>query len=209
MATPVIIKNGYGREGRLRVSEEGAAHVVQHTHPPLTEGILSIPYRDFFRDPSGSNAMDVNGSATPVEFSINAEQERDVYVKNVSLIIADAGSTLNDFGNLPALTNGVLFAWSNQQEGSVEIHEGIKTNFQFIRLALGNPSFGDATNAFRAPNVSGTSEAYIPVLDFSTIFGMPWGFRLRKGTTDKLTFTVRDNLSGLDQFDAIAYGIRV
>jgi len=57
--------------------------------------------------------------------------------------------------------------------------------------------------------VSGTSEAYIPVLDFSTIFGMPWGFRLRKGTTDKLTFTVRDNLSGLDQFDAIAYGIRV
>jgi hypothetical protein len=37
---------------------------------------------------------------------------------------------------------------------------------------------------------------------------MPWGLRLRKGTTDKLIFRVRDALAGLDIFNAIAYGIR-
>lgn len=43
----------------------------------------------------------------------------------------------------------------------------------------------------------------------SDTFGMPWGIRLRAGTTDKLAFVVRDNISSLDQFDIIAYGIKV
>jgi len=38
---------------------------------------------------------------------------------------------------------------------------------------------------------------------------LPWGLRLRKGTKDRLVFTVRDNITAIDQFDAIAYGLKL
>ena len=41
------------------------------------------------------------------------------------------------------------------------------------------------------------------------LFGMPYGIRLRKGTTDKLVFKVQDDLSTLVVFDAIAYGLKI
>ena len=205
------IVDGYGSGNHWRINGEGEGNVVVHPHPPRDEVEHPIPLRQYFTDngrPTGSNNMRVDGSVTPVEFSICADADVDLYVSAAAVVIADAGATLNKFGNLGTLTNGVLFEWVTQEFGTVVIHEGLKTNFDFVRLAGGKPAFGDAASAFRANNVSGTSEAYLPMIDFDEIFGLRWGMRLRRGTTDCLRFTIRDNVAGVDQFDVIGYGIK-
>jgi len=205
------IVDGTGGVNRAKVGPEGALYTVVHPHPPALEETGPIPFRQYFTDDGtmdGSNDMRVNGSSTEQSFYIKADPEMDTYIGSASVVIADAGATLNKFGNISELTNGVSFEWETQDQGTVVIHEGLKTNFMFVRLAGGAPAFGDGTTAFRAANVSGNSEAFLPMIDFSDIFGLPWGMRLRAGTDDKLKFTVRDNITGIDEFDIIGYGIR-
>lgn len=57
-----------------------------------------------------------------------------------------------------------------------------------------------------ATNVEGGSEDYIMTLDFSDQFGMPWGIRLPKDSNLKLIARIKDDTSGVDAFNAIAYG---
>lgn len=214
MTIPVNLSDGHGTKNQAKVGLEGEVSVVVHPHPPRDENAFvgtPLPFRQYFTDDgysTGDNDMRVDGSSTNVVFSIQAEQERDIYIGRISIVIADASATLNKFGNITALTNGVEFKWESQDLGETIIHEALKTNFDFVRLGGGKPSFGDAAGAFRAGNVSGNSEGYIPQIDFSEVFGMPWGMRLRKGTTDKLSFTVKDDVQAVDLFDAIGYGIR-
>ena len=196
----------------VRIGEEGEQYVVVHPHPPKDEVATGtpVPFRQYFTDTglsTGSNDMQVDGATTETQFYIKASQDKDIYIGRVSVVIADASATLNKFGNITALTNGVEFAWVSQDLGTTVIHEAMKTNFDFVRLGGGSPAFGDTAGAFRASNVSGNSEAYIPQIDFSEIFGMPWGVRLRKGTEDRLCFVVKDDTRGVDLFDAIGFGI--
>lgn len=195
-----------------RIDKEGTLHTVIHPHPPKGNVLEALPFRQYFTDngvSSGSNDMRANGSLTaPVEFYISADPDRDIHINSVSVEITDAGATLNQFGNIGALTNGVEFLWSTQGLGVETIHEGLKSNYEFIRLAGGQPAFGSGTTAFRANNVNGTFEGYIPYIDFSDIFGLPWGLKLRAGTNDRLVWRVRDNVSGVESFNVIAYGIR-
>jgi len=206
-----ILSDGGGSENKAKVTDEGALQVVPHSHPVVDEPIITRPFRQYFTDnghDDGSNDMRVDGSTNNVEFYITALTDYDLYINSASIVIADAGQTLSEFGNLnSALTNGVTLDWVTTDVGQTQIHEGLKTNFDFIRLAGGQPAFGSAADSFRAPNVSGTSEAYFPFIDFDQIFGVKWGLRLRKGTNDRLTWTVRDDVTGVDQFDIIAYGI--
>jgi hypothetical protein len=91
-----------------------------------------------------------------------------------------------------------------------ELHDGIKTNLEFIRLGVDTAAIGDSTTAFLADvSGGGTEKSYLPTIDLQETFGLKYGIRLRKGTTDKLLFTVRDDLTGLLTHNAIAYGIRI
>ena len=212
MSSPNKIIDGHGSGDSLRISPEGAAQVVVHPHPPLVDDLITIPFRQFFTDDglsSGSNDMKVDGSTNNVDFFIAASQTKDVFIKSISIVIADAGATLNEFGNLAALTNGLTFSHVTGKEGETVVADDLKTNFDFVRMSLGSPAFGDGTAAFRANNVSGTSEAYIPVIDFAILFGMPWGVRLRKGTKDKLVFTVKDDVQTVDDFNIIGFGVLI
>ena len=205
------IVDGGGDGHVLKVNEEGALGVVLHTHPPIEERLNTLPFRQYLTVDglaSGSNNMLVDGSVTPVEFCVKASADYDIYIKSVAVVIADASATLSKFGNIAALTNGVKFEWISSDNGTIVIHEGLKSNFSFVRIALGTPSFGDGAGAFRAGNIVGTSEGYIPVIDFEKTFGLQWGVRLRKGSNDKLCFTVRDNVTAIDGFNAVAYGIK-
>lgn len=202
---------GFGRGRGLNIENDGTLPVVVHQHPPENDDTVLTPFRQFFTTngtPDGSSNMLVDGSVTSQSFFILASPVKDIFLKTISVVIVDASATLSKFGNLAELANGVEFKHETNDRGIIILHEGIKTNFQFIRLALGSPSFGDGTSAFRANNVSGISEGYLPVIDFSKIYGMPWGLRLRKGSADKLVFVVRDNIAAMDKFDIVAYGIR-
>ena len=145
-------------------------------------------------------------SSTNQTFYVQASETRDRYICQLSFVIADASQTLNEFANTnAALTNGCRLFYEDEL-GEVDIHEALKTNFQFVRLSGGSPAFGDAANAFRASNVSGASEGYLPVLDLRSMFGFRWGVRLAVGTTQRIAMTIRDDCSAADQFDCIAYG---
>jgi hypothetical protein len=203
------IEDGFGSGTKVRVSPEGQLNVVVHPHPPQGEQISALPVREFFTN-AGSNDMKVDGSSSEVRFTIEADATKDKYIKTISFLISDASATLSEFGNLnSALANGCKLSWQSQEEGEIVISDQLTTNFEFVRLCVGNPSFGDSAGSFRASNITSTSEGFLPVLDVSSVFGLPFGFRLRAGTTDKLVLTIRDNVTGVDQFDAIAYGLKI
>lgn len=207
--------NVTGVDGRaLDINGEGELAVVIHQHPPLDEQITALPFRQYFTDDgikTGSNAMRVDGSVTPVDFYVSANPNYDIYIKYITVEIGDGGSpNLNSFGALTALTNGVSFLWDTTNEPEYELHEGIKTNKEFIRIASDSAGFGDGVNAFLADVSGGGSEkSYLPNFDTTEIYGLPWGLRLKKGSLDRIVFRVQDNLTGLTTFNAIATGTRV
>jgi hypothetical protein len=208
------IIDGFGKGHRLRVYEEGELAVTIHQHPVQDEQIVALPFRQYFTDTgqkSGSNDMRANGSVSFADFQINSSQEYDIYIKYITTEIGDGGApSLNKFGNLAALTNGVAFFWKNGSEPLYELHEGIKTNKEFIRIASDTAGIGTGVEAYLADvSGGGTEKSYLPNMDMTEIYGFPWGLRLRKGSEDKLIFRVRDDLSGLTTFNAIATGIRI
>lgn len=200
-----LVDPGNGSE--QRVDATGASRVIARDVPPLMLSDNYRIYRAYFATSAGSSDMLVDGSGTAVEFAISAYATCDRYIHSVSIQIADAGSDLSKFGGVAALANGVLFQYVTQ-EATVVIHEGIKTNAMVVRLAGGEPAFGDGATAFQFPNIGppGTPQVgYMPMIYLTKIFGRP--VPLRAGTSQKLTLTVRDDCTGPDQFDAIAYGI--
>lgn len=212
MSLPVKISDNTGNEYGLKVNEEGTIGVVEHPHPPTADPIFVIPYANFFTSDGlpadgTNNDMQVVGSlASPVEFFIQANADTDTYIKNITFEISDSGATLNKFGNITALSNGVVFKWVTQDKGTAIIDTSLKSNYEFIRLCNDKPAFGTTTSSFRASNVNGTSEGYLPRLNVEEMFGIRYGFRLRKGTTDKLVFSVQDNTTGVDSFNIKAFG---
>ena len=196
-----LTKRGAGVDifGALRTRDTGL--------PPFGNTVEAIPFQEFFADDTGLTDMRVDGSVTEVVFEIRPDSERDRYIKTVQFTIVDAGSTLARFGFLTALTNGMLFEWDRLGE-TVQLAL-LQSNYDHVRLAGGQPAFGDAANTFRAPNVIGNSEAFLPILDFEFIFGLPWGIRLAAGSDEVLRVTVRDDITGVDGYDALARGFEI
>lgn len=200
-----------GRGGRTfaKVNGEGELSVVVHPHPPRDEEESALPVRERFATTAGATSMVVDGSVTNVTYSVNAQDDRDVYVKYISVAIGDNGSpALNLFGARSALTNGVKWTWDSVSIGEIVLHDGIKSNLEFVRTGDKTAGVGDGTTAFLADvSGGGTEKTYLPNIDLASLFGLPYGIRLRKGSKDKMSFIIRDDLSSLVTFDAIAYGL--
>lgn len=211
MAIRTQIIDSFGTSKGLKINGEGEIGVVVHTHPPIEEDVAAIPFRQYFIDDNDSNDMTINGLSSPTNFSIKAVQDFDIYVKSISVNIGDNGSpALNKFGAITALANGVEWTYHNQKTGDLILHEGLQTNLDFIRIGIDTAAVGDGVTAFLADTSGGgTEKNYLPFIDMGETFGMPFGVRLVKGTNDQITFKIRDDLSSLITFDAIAYGIKV
>ena len=198
-----IITDGQGTGRKAAIDDQNALLVSTITSPPLITQKSKI-YRAYLANSAGATDMKVNGSVTNVEFYVSASGTADRYITQLSFIIADAGASLSQFGGIAALTNGCKLTYERLGE-TIIIHDALKSNWDFVRLSLGNPAFGQQTNAFIASNVIGASEGVIPILDLTRIMP-PYGIKLDEGTIQRLILTVRDNCTGVDQFDCIAYG---
>lgn len=212
MGVEVKEVDGYGSGVRGRISGEGARHVVVHPHPPHMEEVAPLPFSQFFTDngrSTGSKDMRVDGSTTNVPFYISAQGDNDIHIKSITIQISDPGARLDRFGALAALTNGIQFYYENISTGQLVISEAIQTNLDFFRDATGGKDFGDGTTSWKADIAGGTGEdTYFPEIDLSLRFGLVWGLRLVAGSTDRLVFKVRDNLSsGISVFNIKGYGI--
>jgi hypothetical protein len=205
MALEVILQDGHGTSNKAKITPEGVVSVSVNTHPPVDEQIESFPLRQFFKTAAGASAMTVNGGTTPVEFSINASPTVDIWVKTISLRIGDnSGVSLNAFGGISALTNGVTLKYQNDALGEVVIADELKTNLDLIRLGIATGAVGTGTDAYKLDISGGNAEdTYLPVISLSDF---PWGIRLKKGSNDKIFFTINDNLTTIVTFNAIGYG---
>jgi hypothetical protein len=212
MPLPVRITDT-GNDYIAKIGKEGTLQVVNHGHAPITQTIFSVPFRQYFTDDgtsAGSNDMIVDGSSTAADFYVKASTDEDTYIVTISVDLSDGGSpNMNKFGDLSALSNGVEVVYITQERGENVLHDGIKTNREFVRFGNETPPIGTGTDVFLA-DVSGAGEkAYLPKMDVVEQFGLPFGLKLRKGTTDRIVFRVRDALAGLTVFNIIAYGNKI
>ena len=74
-----------------------------------------------------------------------------------------------------------------------------------VKLANFEPPFGSTA----LTNAIGSSEAYVGVIDLEDVFGLQWGLRLKANSLDRIGFTVKDNITGIDTMTIKVYGIRV
>lgn len=202
----VRLINSFGKKYGAKVGEEGELSVVVHPHPPRDEALSALPYSEFFtQDADGTtSSMVVNGATTNISFKVQAVADYDIYVKTISVLIADSGAALSEFGAIVGgLTNGMAFNWNSLDVGTLTLESAIKTNFDFYRLASGEPEVAIFAN------ISGNNEGVIPVIDLAKTFGVPFGLRLKKGSLDNLEFLVKDNLTTISTFNIKAYGIKI
>lgn len=205
------IIDGKGTSQKSFVSRYGALKVNNQAIPDLDDPTIAIPVSGFFADENGNIDARANASlANPEDFFIEADPENDIYISSISIKISDQNAILSDFGALTGgITNGVQLIYKNQEVGEVILADNLRSNFDIIRLCHGTPAVSSGVEAFRATNVEGNSEGYIPVLSFSNNFGLAYGVRLRAGTFDRLIMRIRDNISGIDAFDVFYYGQKV
>ena len=138
-------------------------------------------------DTTGSHAMNVNGSITPVLFKIVCPTGWRYEIHNANIHIGDAGAIKGDtYGAVAALTNGVEFT-AHEIDDTLLVNlfdqHSVKYNGDFpviakIRLA----NFGSGTNEFLGINYN-----------FLESFGSP--VTLEAG--QYLQFKVQDDLTGL------------
>lgn len=207
MATPVFLVSATGTGSGAKVNGFGEIICSQLPFPARLDSDVTSIYREYLKSADDSEDMKVDGSSSSVDFYIEAENDHDIYINNISFLISDASAALNEFGNIGELTNGCKLSYDDLSGENV-IAESLKINFDFVRLCAGDPAYGDGATAFRANNVVGTSEAYFPTLKVADVFGMPFGIRIRAGSTQRLTLTVNDDVSGVDAFNVIAYGFK-
>lgn len=200
------IVDATGTKYGVKVDTENSLSVATTSIPPIAPDSNTRIFRSHFTSSAGVTDMRVDGSVTSQDFVIESSEYGDRYIDTISFVIADAGLVLNEFGKIGALTNGVHLFYEDPNLGNVDIHDALKSNFDFIRLCGGEPAFGTGTGTFRAPNVISTSEAVLPQLDFTKQFGLPWGIRLPKNSKLRLVIRVQDNVTAVDQFDCIAFG---
>jgi hypothetical protein len=193
----------------LAIEDDGSINVYVIPQPPKDAEQITLPFTEYMKlNGTGTISFLVNGSVTNQDFYVSAK-DYDVYINTIVFEIADASAALNEFGALAALTNGLEFYYFNQTQGKYTIESGIKTNYDMVKLANFQPAFGTGTAAFQLTNAVSASEAYVGVIDLEDVFGLQWGVKLKKNTTDRLGFIVKDNITGLDVMTIKVYGIRV
>lgn len=198
------------------VDDEGALSVSERFSPPYGVVDFIQPLALDFTDdgtPTGSTDMRVDGSVTPQEFSVTADTVRarpaDRYVNSVVFTIADQNSILRNFGAITRLTNGCRVFYISER-GEVTIRSGLASNFDFIRLCVGEPSFGTTPDVLKLDTAIGiaanASDVYLPVLNFSRVFGTQFGIKLAAGSIQKLVIEINDDVTTVDEFTALALG---
>ena len=151
--------------------------------------------------------MAVDGLVDPVFFEIRPDTDRDRYIKTVQFTIVDQNATLTQFGNIGALDFPILFEWDRL--GETVLLATMISNYDHVRLSGGDPPFGDGTAPLRDSDGRGTAEAYVPVMDYERMCGLPGGIRLGAGSDEVLRITIEDDITGVDGYDAIARGFEI
>jgi len=206
MALPTYIQDpATGR--RLGVNSEGNLQVAVVSQPAADVSDETLErqklYRGFFEDSTGSSDLNVDGSVTPVEFTISAVSGATRWVTGVRLLFNGTNLEMdtNDFrrfgtataGGSP-LTNGVEF---------FVVQGGLITNFFVNPIVYMGDFFDFADGYLNLTNSVGSQEDF---LSFDFDFDVP--VVLTPNSTNRVVLKVQDDLTSIDLFKAIARGYR-
>lgn len=209
-------RNSYITNDNISVKLVTGAYDIEAPYPPISEDNVVV-FREFLTlNGDGINrSMRVNGSVTNQDFYISAVEGFDIYITTLCFYIAAelVVVDINEFGNLPALTNGCSLFYQTNQLGNIIINDSIKSNFDLLNVGNFKPSFGTGAGSFAVDAATAlTSEGYMPILTFTDFGFGEDGILLLNNTTDKLVFRIRDNLnvgvSSISQFDVVAHGFK-
>lgn len=203
-----------------KVSINNSLCEIESEIPIVDEKNVSIYRKNLTLNNDGvTTEMTVDGSLSSQKFFIESETDGDIHITSVSFFIAAEVNTcnLNEFAATTELTNGCDFIFKSKDNGEIFLNQGIKTNYDLLKMCNFLPNFGNTTNAFKVLNVfSASDEGYIPVFYFKNYGYEPdyrGGIILRSGERDCLIFKINDDLNlpvtQIARLNAIAYGYKV
>lgn len=206
MSLNAKIINATGRAWGARVSRDHAICVEQMParYANLDPSLLTAQklYREYFTLGSGTAVdMNVNGSASvPQRFTVESKPDRCLVIKRVKMVLESiyvevaGGTDVRRFGAASTgnLTNGLKFD---------VIQEGIVTPI-FLDPVRNIGDFFNYTDAYLnfINAVSNTIDILVLTFDFEVPIVLP------AGSVDRIEMQVRDNLSLLNYFRAMAQG---
>ena len=152
-----------------------------------------VPIREFAMNGSSID-LNVDGSVTPVDFTVEAPSGKIWYIHRVTILIEDIGTSFARFGGITSLTNGVDFKIS-QNGLSEELLGNIKKNSEFYLFSKNIIS------------ESSTTDLLVIHIDIKELSGSV--FILNETLNDIFTVTINDNLTGLNTFRVLLNGYEV
>lgn len=144
---------------------------------------------------NNSQNMVVNASSVaPVTFQFISPQNSFFAITQISLVLVDSGISPLNFGGLAALTNGMSLVITDENDVTkYNLHAGetIKQNYEFYhiagsRIALSSGQGGDSLIVTWSSDIIGVYPTMRP----------GW----------KAKAIIRDNLTGIDKFEATIAG---
>ncbi len=179
---------------RLRVDSVGSEGDLEDGSP-----VFEDPTKIFFErltEGGGSIDLIVDGSGTPVVFSVSADPSVDVFVSEIRVvIISDVQLGQDKFAASEALTNGILIEVDSNGGGDVGL-ANIKINEDWFMF------FRSGASIFHS---EGSADDLIA-------FSYPLGrVKLVAGSSDIVKVTIRDDLpmvSGLQFLQGVVFGIK-
>ena len=190
---------------RAKVDAKTSGEQALHVKASLDVGstVVIVPpgqgerYYEFFKN-GGSDDLKVNGSSTPVVFTVPIDATRIIYITQIRIFGGGNGIKYGKFlSQNSALTNGLLVEWKSNDISkalpALKTTEAMKNLF----------TFPGASN-FRI-DVQAGEDQFLAVLEFAVPLPLyPTG---TFSPDDYVRITVRDNLtSGIASLNALAFG---
>jgi hypothetical protein len=204
------IIDGEGTSKAAHVTPAGALLVETRQEATPSEGTENVTR--YFSSILGAEGADsgitnqnVDGSATPQTFYIQSHADYDIHIMRIAIILADGNISHSKFGGVTALTNGWNLEFIESGD-SIHMVQDAKTSGEVIaQTGFANP-YGDSGTSFELTTWTGVDDAHTIVLPVSEY--VPGGLRIGRGTQDKFVATVRDDLTGLTDFNVRLIGYR-
>ena len=204
MSIDSIIRDGTGTRYQAKVTSDHALLTSPITVSTSSQSIGDLTrkkqYREWLRDPSGSEIMNVDGSTTPILFSETAEPGKVKWITSWRLLMHDTGMELetNDFRDFgvshvsPGLTNGLQF-YFEQAGRQIDV-------FLENVVRIGDfPNYSDDH-----VNLVNAVTSQSDFLSFRFDFDQP--VALPAGSNDKIVMKISDDLSTLDYMRVLVRG---
>jgi hypothetical protein len=177
----------------MAVSTEGAIYVIQAEPLALELPVEVLTRRklffDFFRNSSDSEQMTVDGSVTPVEFTIAAEADKVKWVTQVRFLI--------EGNNFDLTASGDFRRW-----GSVAVSPGLTNGIELDVVQGGITSslfYDPVVNMGDLFNYQTSYENFINAIDAQADFlsvdiQLPQPVTLPAGSSDRMFCRINDDL---------------